>query len=168
MRHVLRLLPVALVLLLPCSAQAQASDRSWELQLQGSLTLDKSDNGNNGLVILRPGWFLTDRHQVGLTISGRLNGDELSGDIGPFYTYNLPEREQAPFTPYLLSGITTSVGDSGSDRGEAISLGGGMRFPLTPQGDAFSISVETMYSLEQNEFSDQLRIQFGFSHFLDR
>ena len=168
MRHILLLLPVALVLLLPCPAQAQASDRSWELQLQGALLLDRSDNDRStGLVILRPGYFLTDRHQVGLTITGHLAGDEFSGDVGPFYTFNIPERENAPFTPYLLTGIMTSLGDSNSKKGETISLGGGMRFPLTEQ-NTFSISIETDYDLKESELSDLLRVQFGFSHFLNR
>lgn len=169
-------LAAVLVLSLSSSAHAQFSARSWELQLQGSLTLDNSDQGTSfGSIILRPGWFITDHHEIGLTITGTLIDDKLTGDVGPFYTYNFDQREAAPFTPYLLTGLTTSLGGSEDpktpgefslpDKGNVVSLGGGMRFPLTAQ-DTFSISAETEYSIDETEFSDQIRIQFGFSHFL--
>jgi hypothetical protein len=155
-RHVLLSLLLVLVLALPYSAEGQTA-RSLDLQLQGSIMIANSDHGgNSGSITMRPGWFLTESHEIGLDISGSLNGSKISGDVGPFYSYNFPKHDSRPFIPYLTGGLVTSVGNSSRDQGERITLGPGFRFPLNAQ-DSFSISAETDYSIKEKKFSDQLR-----------
>jgi hypothetical protein len=142
----------------PVVAQQAAGDS--EFQLQGSITItDVGDLDNSGSVTATYGRFLTDLQEVGGTATGFfVREGKLAGWAGPFYRYNFSTSE---IVPYVGGAAVATFGEFGSGDIE-LEFEGGVRFFLNRR-TAFSVEGNTSYDVDEQELSDRLTIQFGFS-----
>ena len=156
---------LVLGLLLASMASAQPQKGDTELQLQGTLSLDIGDAGNeSGSVSVVFGQFLTDRQEVGGSVSVFIfNEGDFGGVGGPFWRYNFSSSDKVP---YVGAALYTGFGDFTT--GDLIlNLEAGVRFFLQ-RNMAFSVAGSTLYDLDESELSDTLQVLFGFSYFWER
>lgn len=151
---------ILVLALLSSPAFAQQTAGSSEFQLQGSLDIDTSgDVGTSGSVTALWGRFLTDHHQIGASAFALVFEDDVFGFGGPFYRYNFSTEKTVP---YLGAAAATSFGESGPSDDLLITLEAGVRYFLD-RDTAFSVAAVAEYGTDSQEFSDRLRLVFGFS-----
>lgn len=162
-RFGLLLVAVLVLASFPAAAQQQSGDS--ELQLQGSLALGlKGDTPDNGTVYVNYGRFLTNRQELGGSVSVFLVGDsEIEGYGGPFYRYNFSTGKTVP---YVGASVAGSIGDYSAGN-FLLTVEGGVRWFLE-RNMAFTLAANENYDFDRSEFADRLQILFGFSYIWGR
>lgn len=145
----------------PALAQQQEGDT--ELQLQGSLNLATSgDFDHSGGVNVNYGRFFTAKQEWGVMVSASFQSDgDLGGFGGPFYRYNFATEEVVPFVGATAA---AAFGDGQIGDGALLAIEGGVRYFLD-RNTAFSVTGQTLYSIDEGELGDSLNVLFGFSRF---
>lgn len=156
---------VVILLMTPLPVLAQQEPGDTELQLQGSSSLSLDDEvPDNGSVLVTYGRFLTDRQEVGASISAGIFGNgDISGSIGPFYRYNFATGTTVP---YVGASAVTAFGES-STGDVLLRFEGGVRWFLQ-RNVAFTLGGTTDYDVDRSELSDRLQVLFGFSYLWSR
>lgn len=154
-------LVVLLALATPVLGQQQEGDR--ELQIQGSLSLaTSSELEHSGGANLAYGRFFTDRQEWGVTAAAAFRQDgDIGGTAGPFYRYNFGTGATVPF---VGAAAVASFGDEGFGDNALLTAEGGVRFFLD-RNRAFTVTGQTLYSIDESEFADSINVLFGFSVF---
>jgi hypothetical protein len=158
MKAVLYCLAVlTLIVASPASAQHQAGDN--EIQLQGSLAFDFSDQDkNSGDLFVNFGRYFSIYHEVGFSARGRLAGDgDLSGMGGAFYRFNLP---LGLWVPYAGASVSAGFGDFSSD--PQLIFESGIRRYLE-SNLALNMAVNGT-DVTSDDFGERLELLFGFSY----
>lgn len=165
----LRIVAMVLIVLPLLTAEgqpafAQTESGATELQVQGTLNLGLSKSvQDTGAVFLSWGRFVSRNNELGLTAGGAFTSDgDFGGFAGPFWRLNFGNGKTVP---YLGASAAAPFGDYvAADVSVVASLEAGVRW-FVQRNLAFSVAGNTYYLVEENEFSDNLQILFGFSAF---